>query len=123
MTRLAPFAFVALSFGVVGFPNDVHAQIAVTGDNVTEVCGPDGSEMFCIGIFTTASQFLMAGCAQAHHFGHRADLVEANLSGVSALELQAEFLHRMTDPVFYAVFADKEAVFGIGIAAGERWPC
>lgn len=119
MTKLAPFV---LSFWIVGFPSGAHAQ-AITGDYVMQACGPGGSEMFCVGTFTTASQFLMTGCFQAQHFGHRADLVEADLSGVSAVELQDEFLYRMTDPAFYAEFADREAVFGIGKAAGERWPC
>ena len=122
MIRLAPFVLGIISFGVVEFPSGVHAQ-AITGDYVVQFCSSSEAEMFCVGTFTIAAQFLEAGCFQARHFEHRADLVEADLSGVSAVDVQSEFLYRMNDPAFYAEFGNREAVFGIGRAAGERWPC
>lgn len=125
MIKIA-YGFLGFSGLVLtGFPVSGQAQSAtgITGAFLEEACDPTGSEEFCSGTFVVAYQFLMTGCFQAHHFGHRADLIEADMSGVSAWELQEEFMYRMSDSAFFAEYGSRDAVFGIGKVAGDRWPC
>ena len=63
---------------------EVWAQ-ELMGCHVSQVCSPGGREGFCIGTMLAATQFLASRCAQARSLGQRADLIEADLSGVRAL--------------------------------------